>query len=286
MLSPKGRLAGDFTVSRLAEHRFMIIGSGVAQQFHTRWFLKHMPHEGVNLRVITDERPGFSIAGPNARALLGTITKTDVSNEAFPFMSVRELDLGAIRVRVCRISFTGELGYEIYARSEDHRALMLLLEKAGAPFGLKHFGGRAFDSLRLEKGFGAWTSLDFSPDYTAVESGMLRFVSAGKTSYIGRSASLQQREEGAKRKLVLLEIDALDADALGNEPILSQGRCIGHVTSGGYGHYTRKSIALGYVETAYCSEDQPVTVCILGDDRPARVRLSALYDPRGKRMRS
>jgi dimethylglycine dehydrogenase len=286
MLSPKGRLAGDFTVSRLAEEKFMIIGSGVAQQFHTRWFLKNMPEQGVSLRTITDERPGFSIAGPKARALLKTLCEADVSNEAFPFMNVRELNLGAIRARVCRISFTGELGYEIYARSEDHRALMLLLEKAGAPFGLKHFGGRAFDSLRLEKGFGAWTSLDFSPDYTAVESGMSRFVSADKTSYIGRSAFLQHQDEGAKRRLVLLEIDALDADALGNEPVLYQGRCIGHVTSGGYGHYTQKSVALGYIETAYCNEGQPIFVSILGDARPARVRLSALHDPEGTRMRS
>ena len=151
---------------------------------------------------------------------------------------------------------------------------------------MKHFGGLAFDSLRLEKGFGAWTSLDFSPDYTAVESGLSRFIKIKNSEFIGKDELIRQKEEGPSRRLVMMEVDAGDADAIGNEPVMVGDACIGFATSGGYGHYTKTSVALGYLDSAYCVDGQEVTLKILGEEHSCRVRLQALHDPEGSRMRN
>ncbi len=285
MLSPNGRLMGDFTVSRLGDDRFMIVGSGAAERFHVRWFEAHLPDRGVAARPITTERVGFMLAGPRSRELLQRLTDQDLSAAAFPFFHIRPIDVGTVPALVGRVSFTGELGFEIYVDAAYQLALYDALVEAGADLGLAHFGGRALNSLRLEKSFGAWLR-EYTPDQTPLEAGLDRFIDFGKGDFVGRAAALRQREERPGRRLVTLVVDAADADAYGDEPVLADGHVVGFVTSGGYGHTVEKSIALAYLDPAHATPDAALEVTILGDDRPARLVPASLYDPTGARMRS
>ena len=165
MLSPNGRLMGDFTVARLGPERFMIVGSGAAERFHLRWFEEHLPKSGVAVRPISTERLGFAIAGPSSRELLARVANEDVSAAALPFFGIRRMDIGCAPALVARVSFTGELGFEIYVDAAYELALYDALVQAGEELGLVHFGGRALNSLRLEKSFGAWLR-EYTPDYT------------------------------------------------------------------------------------------------------------------------
>ena len=285
MLSPNGKLMGDFTVSRLGDERFMIVGSGAAERFHVRWFDAHLPDSGVAARPITTERLGFMLAGPRSRELLARLTDHDLSPGAFPFFHIRPIDVATVPALVARVSFTGELGFEIYVDAAYELALYDALVAAGADLGLVHFGGRALNSLRLEKSFGAWLR-EYTPDYTPFQAGLDRFIDLGRGDFVGREAVLRQQQEAPSQRLATLVVEAADADAYGDEPVLADGRVVGFTTSGGYGHTVGKSIALAYLEPALATPDADLTITILGDDRPARVAPAALYDPSGARMRS
>ena len=285
MLSPNGRLMGDLTVSRLGPERFMIVGSGAAERFHQRWFEQHLPKSGVAARPISTERPGFALAGPRSRELLARVANEDVSAAALPFFSIRRMDIGCAPALVARVSFTGELGFEIYVDAADALATYDALVQAGTDLGLVHFGGRALNSLRLEKSFGAWLR-EYTPDYTPRQAGLDRFIDFDKGDFIGRDAALRQRDEEPSHHLVTLVVDAADADAYGDEPVLAGDRVVGCVTSGGYGHTVGASIALAYVEPAVATADAVLAVMILGDARPARLAPEPLFDPSGNRMRS
>ncbi len=284
MLSPKGRLIGDLTVAGLGPGRFQVTASYAAQAFHMRWFLTHLPDEGVALRNVSLERIGFQIAGPRARDLLQRVTGADVSNRAFPFLSVREIEVGLIPATVCRVTYTGDLGYEIYAPSTYQAALYETLAETGRDLGLRPFGMRAMMSLRLEKSFGSWLR-EFKPDYTPAETGLDRFVCFDKDAFIGRDAALRERDEGPKRRLVTLVVDAADADVWADEPIWKDGEVVGFVTSGGYAHYVGKSVALGFVPTAMAEDGARFEIEILGERRAATLVAEPLFDPRGERMR-
>ncbi len=285
MLGPSGKLMGDFTVSRLGDERFMIVGSGAAERFHVRWFEDHLPDQGVRVRPVTTERVGFALAGPRSRELLARLTDQDLSSAAFPFFHIRPIDVATVPALVARVSFTGELGFEIYADAAYELALYDALVAAGADLGLVHFGGRALNSLRLEKSFGAWLR-EYTPDYTPLQAGLDRFIDLAKGAFVGREAVLRQQQEGPSQRLVTLVVEAADADAYGDEPVLADGRVVGFVTSGGYGHTLGQSLALAYLEPASATPEAELKVTILGDDRPARVVPASPYDPAGARMRS
>ncbi|MEM7194249.1 MAG: FAD-dependent oxidoreductase, partial [Pseudomonadota bacterium] len=190
MLSPRGKIIGDFTVSRLSEDEFQLTASYASQAYHQRWLEQHLQDENVEIRNISQQRLGFQIAGPNARTLLERVTRVDVSNAAFPFMSVRQLQVGASDAVVQRVSYTGDLGYEIYVPSNQQVALFDILMEAGSDLGIRPFGMRAMMSLRLEKSFGSWLR-EFKPDYTPQETGLDRFVSFDKaTDFIGKQSVL------------------------------------------------------------------------------------------------
>jgi dimethylglycine dehydrogenase len=186
---------------------------------------------------------------------------------------------------VARVSFTGELGFEIYVDAGYALAVYDALVEAGEDLGLVHFGGRALNSLRLEKSFGAWLR-EYTPDHTPRQAGLDRFIDFEKGEFVGRDAALRQRNEQPPYRLVTLVIDAVDADAHGDEPVLAGDRVVGFVTSGGYGHTVGASIALAYVEPAVATADADLVVMILGDVRPVRLAPEPLFDPSGKRMRS
>lgn len=156
--------------------------------------------------------------------------------------------------------------------------------KEGAGLGIRLFGGRALNSLRLEKSFGSW-SREYRPIYTPWEAGLERFVSTQKSDFIGRDALLRARDEGSRRRLATFVVDALDADVIGDEPIWRDGKVVGWVTSGGYAHHAKASVALGYVEAAAFDAAAPYEIEIIGDRRPARIAPEPLFDPRGLRMR-
>ncbi len=285
MLSPKGRLIGDFTVSRLAEQLFQVTGSYGAQAYHLRWFQAHLPPQGVSLSNISRHRLGFQIAGPRSRDLLARLVGEDVGNRAFPFMSVRRMDIGGCRAIVQRVSYTGDLGYEIYVDAPQQIALYGLLAEAGADLDLRPFGMRAMMSLRLEKGFGSWLR-EFKPDYMPAETGMDRFVAYDKPlGFIGKTAAIEERTAGPRRKLCTFVVDARDADVCGDEPIFVDEEVVGFVTSGGYAHYVEKSAAIGFLPVDLIDVNREVAIEILGEMRPAKVSLEALFDPRGLRMR-
>jgi dimethylglycine dehydrogenase len=183
------------------------------------------------------------------------------------------------------VSFTGELGYEIWVTSEYQRALFDLLTHAGAALGLRHFGGRALNAMRLEKGFGTWAR-EYRPIYGPFEAGLGRFIDLNKGAFIGRDAAVAEQAGGGERRLITLDVAARDADASGDEPIWHHGRVVGWVTSGGYGHSVRKSLALGYVSRDVADQTDGFEVELIGE-RCAAVRLiGPAYDPDGKRMRA
>ena len=284
MLSPKGRLIGDFTVTCLAEDRFQLTASYGAQAYHLRWFEQNL-WDGVTVKNISTRRIGFQIAGPNARALLARTTRADVSAEAFRFMDAKEIDVGLCRALVQRVSYTGDLGYEIYVGADDQRALYHTLAEAGADLGLRPFGMRAMMSLRLDKFFGSWLR-EFGPDYMPAETGMDRFTAYNKPSdWIGKAAALAEKVAGPSRKICAFEVDAVDADVVAYEPIFVGGEVVGFCTSGGYSHHAGKSIALGFVPTEAIRDDLEVEIEILGDMRPARILTAPLFDADGARMR-
>jgi len=281
MLSPKGKLIGDFTVSCLGEQDFRLTASYGAQAYHMRWFRQNLPDTGVRLENTSDSLIGFQIAGPKSRDLLARICREDVSATAFRFMDVRKMTIGMCDCIVQRVSYTGGLGYEIFTDSPNQRALYETLRAAGADLGLRPFGMRAMMSLRLDRFFGSW-GREFSPDYTPAETGMDRFISWKKpTDFIGRAAAEHDRRTGPTRKLCAFEVDATDADVVAYEPIWLDGAVVGFCTSGGYSHHAEKSIALGFVPNTRAKKGLEVKIEILGDLRDARLITDPLFTPKG-----
>ncbi|MDE2790311.1 MAG: FAD-dependent oxidoreductase [Paracoccaceae bacterium] len=285
MLSPKGRLLGDFTVTCLSESAFQLTASFGMQAIHMRWFRSRLPSTGVSIRNVSTERIGFQIAGPRARDILSAVTRENVSAAEFRFLDARRMDVGISDALVSRISYTGDLGYEILVDAENQLALFETLIDAGRNHGMRPFGMRAMMSLRLDRFFGSWNR-EFRPDYTPAETGLDRFVDFKKTAaFIGRDAVLAEHERGAERRICAFEVDAVDADVVADEPIWIDGAVRGFCTSGGFSHHTGTSVALGFVPMDLITDDLDVEIEILGDRRPARILTTPLFDPTGERLR-
>ena len=249
-----------------------------------RWFEAHRP-ANVTLRNVSLSRVGLQIAGPRARELLQRLTRSDVSNAALPFLAVRQMEVGRCSAIVQRISYTGDLGYEIYVPLEQQVALLLAIEAAGADLQLRPFGMRAMMSLRLEKSFGSWLR-EYKPDFTAQETGLDRFIDYSRNSeFIGRAAVLEERERQPERRLCTFVVDADDADCWADEPIWHDDQVVGFVTSGGFAHFVERSVALGFMPCALIEDGQAVEIEILGERRAAKLTVQPLLDPQGQRMR-
>lgn len=282
MLGHGGRLMGDLTVSRVAPDRFWLIGSYYLQEWHMRWFGGLLPAAGVKVTNLSDDWTGFAFSGPNSRALMQRLTTADMSNEAFPFLSCREMTVGGADAMVARLSLTGELGYEVNVKAKDHRALYLALREAGRDLGLTPIGNRALDSLRLEKSYGIW-SAEFTQDDRADEVGLGRHVDQGKADFIGRAAVLAAGP--ATRRLVSFAVDSADADAAPFTAVRKAGKVVGHVTSGVYGHHLKQSLAMAMVNAEALEDPEGITVDVIGEPCPARLLTEPAYDPKGLRLR-
>ncbi|MEZ5805629.1 MAG: FAD-dependent oxidoreductase [Rhizobiaceae bacterium] len=298
MLKEDGKLVGDFTLANLGPAKYpvtgvlsespewMIFGSGIAEQYHTRWFEQHLPADGsVAVEALGQRLVGLSIAGPKARDVLAKLTRDDVSNAAFPFMAIRRMDVGMAPAIVGRVSYTGDLGYEIWMEPEYQRHVFHMVMEAGAEFGIGLFGGRALNSLRLEKNYGSWAR-EYRPIYGPLEAGLDRFVAYNKPAdFIGKAGASSEKASGGRLRLRAFVMDAADADVIGDEAIWFGGKVQGWVTSGGYAHHARQSVALGYLPKEIADETGGFEIELLGKRHAARLQPVPLFDADVKRMR-
>lgn len=323
MLNPAGKIIGDFTVACASDERFLIWGSLAASRHHMRWFLAHLPKDGsVRVHRFHTDLVGLMIAGPRAREVLAPLVDRDVSNAAFPFMSFAEMDVGGAPCLVNRISYTGDLGYELWMRPAWQRRVYQEIERVGRPLGLRDFGMRALLSMRLEKNFPTWYA-ELRPIYGVCEAAMERFVAWQKEDFVGRAAALAERDAGPRLRRVSLVVEAGTADCIADEPIWARvsedfgtlapphgygaprfdaagralprpdpirdgdWRVVGWVTSGGYAHGVGLSMAQGYLPAALAGRAEAglFAVEIMGERRPARLALEPPFDPEGRRMR-
>ena len=287
MLKEDGKVIGDFSLARLDEETFLIIGSGVAENYHMRWFIDHLDDSmDVEIAPMGLGLLGLSVAGPNARDVLAKITHEDVSNEGLAFMDVREMELGMAPVILGRVSFTGDLGYEIWMAPEYQRYVFDLIMEAGADHDIRLVGSRALNALRLEKNFGSWAR-EYRPVYGPLECGLSRFVSYDKEAdFIGKDGAIAEKADGGKMRLRSFVIEAKDADVIGDEPIALDGDVCGWVTSGGYAHGSGVSVAMGYVPKDVADRDDGWTIELLGEELMARLQPVPLFDANSSRMRS
>ena len=326
MLNEFGKIIGDFTIAKVHDDDFMIWGSTAAQRYHMRWFEKHLPKDGsIRIHRYDQTLVGLSIAGPRSRDVLTKLTDLDVSNEAFRFMDFREMDIGGAPAMVNRVTYSGDLGYEIWMRPDYQRRIYDAIKAAGAEVDIVDFGMRALLSMRLEKNFPTWFR-ELRPIYGPFEGGMERFVKMSKNDFIGRAAAAKQLEEGGgKLRRVSFIVDATDADVMGDEPIWAKTttdfgtveaphgygaprfdttgkstprspdtgierdgwRVVGWVTSGGYGHFVQKSMAQGYVPRELAADESEglFEIEILGVRRKAKINVEPPFDPKGEKMR-
>ncbi|HWC02019.1 MAG TPA: FAD-dependent oxidoreductase [Methylomirabilota bacterium] len=286
LLTARGTIECDVTVTRLAPERFLVLSAAAAELHDLDWLRRHASADGsVTIENVTARWGVLILAGPRARDVLSRVTDADLSNAAFPWFSVREIRAGAAPVRALRINFVGELGWELHHPVEYQVGLYEALREAGRDVGLVDFGLRAMDSLRLEKGYRAWGS-DLNTEVTPLEAGLERFVAFDKGDFVGRDALLQQRRTGVRKRLATLDVDALDADCWGNEAVWAGDRIAGITTSGGYAHWLGRSLAVAYVDAELATPGTPLAVEVLGDRRRAVVLAEPPFDPRDLRPRS
>ncbi len=289
MLNPQGRIEGEFSVSRIGEEEFFLFGSQAAEVHHPRWFLAHLP-EGSPIRfeTLALSMVGLTVAGPRSRDVLQKLTDTSLATKDFPFMSFRRVNIGMAPVWLSRMTYTGDLGYEIWIAPEYQRYLFDLIWDAGKEFDMRLFGFRALITMRLEKNFGTWYR-EFRPIYTPLESGMERAMKFDH-EFIGRAAVEAEMKTGPARKLVMFRVDVDEtrpADVLGDEPVFHNGEVVGWITSGGYAHYSGVSLALGYIPAALAVEGTTgFEIEIIGNMRQAHLQLEPVLDPSGSRMRA
>lgn len=286
MLNERGGIECDLTVTRLAEEHFLIITGTAFGTHDLSWIRRHLPSDGsVEARDITSSLCCFGVMGPRSREVLSQITETDMSNAAFPFRTAQRILLDSVPVLAVRITYVGELGWELYAPTEFGNRLWSVLETAGKPFDIRPAGYKAIDSLRLEKGYRYWSG-DIDIETHPYQSGLGFAVKLDKANFIGRDALVKIRAEGNKRKLCCLVLDDTTAVALGSEAVLANDEVVGRVTSGGFGYAVNRSIAYTYLPVALAMVGQRVEVLCFGEHIGATVSAEPLYDPKNEKIRA
>jgi glycine cleavage system aminomethyltransferase T/glycine/D-amino acid oxidase-like deaminating enzyme len=284
MLNERGGIECDFTVTRLAEDRFRIVTGTAFGRHDLAWIVANAPRDGtVRVEDVTSRYACLGIWGPQAREILQPLTTADLSNGAFRYMRAQELAVGPVPCLALRVTYVGELGWELYCPTEYGLALWDVIWAAGREHGLVAGGYRAIDSCRLEKGYRVW-GIDITPEETPWEAGLGFAVKLDKEDFMGRDALLARREP--ERRLACLVLDDPRSVALGSEPVRVDGRIAGRVTSGGYGYTVERSIAYAYLPSTDAAVGQPVEVEIFGTWVGGEVAAEPLYDPEGSRVRA
>ena len=286
LLDRRGGIQADLTVTRLAEDTFMLVTGTAVGNHDAAWLRRHLPDDGtVTLRDVTASRVCFGLWGPRARDILASLTRDDVSNEGFPFLTAREISVGDVPLLALRVTYVGELGWELYAPSEYGRTLWTSLWDAGAPLGMVAGGYRAIDALRLEKGYRVWSS-DITPDENPYEAGLGFAVALDKPGgFLGREALVAAKAAGPRKRLRCLVLDDPRSVCLGNEPVRVDDEVVGRVTSGGYGFAVERSIAYAYLPPE-ASIGTRGEVEVFGDWIRFEVAREPLWDRDGERIRS
>jgi len=287
-LNLRGGIECDFTVTRLSAERFFII-TGTAFGEHDRsWLRLHMPEDGtVAIEDVSSSYACIGLWGPKARTILQKVTRDDISNAAFPYMTAKTITVGDVPLLASRVTYVGELGWEFYCPMEYGLRLWDTLWEAGAPEGMVAAGYKALDTLRLEKAYRYW-SAEISPDYTPYEAGLGFAVKLDKGDFIGREALLKQKEAGLTRKLCCLSLDDTRTIVLGKEPIRLAGtdQIIGWIASGGYGYTVEKSLAFAYLPVEYAKPGTTLEIEWFGENVGAVVEKMPLFDPKGDRIKA
>ena len=286
-LNTKGGVHSEFTIMRESEDSFYCVSAGAWQRLDHDWLKKHMPNDrSVTLENLTNSMGVLVIAGPKSRQLLEKISNDDFSNEAFPWLSGKMINVGLAETLALRVNFVGELGWELHMPIDLQNTIFDSIMEAGEEFGIKPFGIRAMDSLRIEKSY-RLVGTELSIEYSPYESGLDRFVHPNKGSFIGRDALVQWREKGFDNKFVTLEVHGVtDADALGNNPIYQDCKVVGRATGGNYGFRIQKSIALAMVSPDCSEPGTKLTMDILGTIHDVTVIEESPYDPNNEKLRS
>jgi glycine cleavage system aminomethyltransferase T/glycine/D-amino acid oxidase-like deaminating enzyme len=285
MLNSRAGIETDFTVTRLAADLFFIVTGTAFGNHDLGWIRKHLPDDGsVDVRDVTSSRACLGLWGPRARDILAGLTKDDISNESFPYMSARQITVGYVPVLALRVTYVGELGWELYPPTEYGAALWDALWEAGQPHGIVAAGYRAIDALRLEKGYRVWSS-DITPDETPYEAGLGFAVALDKGEFVGRDALVTAKAAGLRKRLRCLVLDDPRSVCLGNEPVRIDGEIAGRVTSGGYGFAVGASIAYAYLPPSVAIGSRG-DVDVFGEWIGFEVAREPLWDPSGERIRS
>ncbi len=286
-LTTKGGVRSEFTVSKMAEERFFVVSSGAAERYDSSYLHEHLPADGgVRLANITTQRGTYVVVGPQSRRLLEQLVDVKLDNASFPWLSAQTLDVGlAADVYALRVNFVGDLGWELHFPIEYGRSLFHSLIEAGEAIGgLAMVGMRAMDSLRIEKSYRMWGQ-ELTFDYSPLTAGLDRMVRLDK-DYIGRAAIDREKAEGSKQKFVTMEVkDIEDVDSSMNDPIWRGSELVGRVTSGAYGHWLGKSLALGYIDAPLAEVGQELSIEILGGRKPAVIIEESPYDPNNESLR-
>jgi dimethylglycine dehydrogenase len=286
MLTDLGGIECEATVTRLGPERFYVLSAAAAALHDRDWLSQHVA-AGEDV-VVADVSPAYGVlvlAGPRARDVLGQLTDADLDAAAFPWLAAREIEVAGVPTRALRVSYVGELGWELHHPVEAMPALHDAVTAAGAAHGLAHVGTYTANALRLEKAYRAWGA-ELTTEVTPLEAGLDRFVAFDKGPFIGREALLRARRDGPRWRLAYLAVDAVDADPIGNEPVVDADRLVGITTSGAYGPTVGRALAFAYVEPRLAEPGTRLGVTILGEPRPARVLGAPAYDPDSRRLRA
>jgi glycine cleavage system T protein len=286
MLNPRGGVECDFTVTRLEEERFRIVTGTAFGRHDLAWIRSHAPDDGsVQVEDVTSRFACLGIWGPKARDVLQPLTTSDLSSEGLSYMRAGEVAVGSVPCLAVRVTYVGELGWELYCPTEFGLRLWDSIWEAGRPHGLVAGGYKAIDSLRLEKGYRVWGA-DVTPAENPFEAGLGFAVKLDKGDFLGRDALLEARERAPERLLACLVLEDPRAVALGSEPVRVGGAVAGRVTSGGYGYTVERSIAYAYLPPEAAEAGTPVEVEIFGERVAGEVAREPLYDPDGERIRA
>jgi dimethylglycine dehydrogenase len=283
-LTESGMIESEMTITRLAPDRFYVLSAAVAQLHDLDGLANAVaPGEDVTIRDVTEEFGCLVLAGPLARDVLGAVTKADLSNGSFPWLTAQKVTVAGVGVRALRVNYVGELGWELHCPMAGMPVVFDALMDAGQAHGLRLFGSYAMNSLRMEKAYRAWGG-DLTNEITMIEADMERFVRFDK-AFVGRAATLASKQQGPRIMLAYMEVEARDSDCRGNEPVYRDGRIVGLTTGGAYGFAVEKSLTFAYLEPRLVAEGAEFDIDMLGESRKARIIAQPAYDPANARLK-
>jgi len=286
ILSVNGRILGEVTITRFSEDSYYLLSAAGAELRDLDHLMQgRLKGENVTITNVTDDRGVLVLAGPKSRDVLAAISDTDVTNESFRWLSGKEISVAGKTVRAMRINYVGELGWELHPEMGDLAEIYTAIWDAGQQHGIADFGLYAVNSLRIEKAYRGWGA-ELTNEVTMIDADMRRFIKLDKDDFTGKAATLAQQEEDRSLALVYFEVDASDSDVRGNEPVYSGDAVVGLTTSGGYGHFTGKSLGFGYVPPELSTPGTELQIGMLGERRNAHVLIEPAHDPSNERLRN